>query len=78
MRLILTVGVCLLLPLAVGMWLDQTVTQRPVATLLGAGVGMMVSTLIIVRSFCRTIGALAHPSSGSRLDENSEREWEGG
>lgn len=70
------VGVlALLVPLALGLWLDGQLATTPLLALAGALVGIVVATAGVVRIAGRAIDGLGRPSgaesgSGGRQEED--------
>ncbi len=55
------VAFSVLIPLAIGLWIDSNWNTSPLFILVGAGVGIMAATIGVVRIVTRSISAHGQP-----------------
>ncbi len=68
------VAISILIPLGLGLWLDHQLSTSPLFILIGAVLGILVSTAGVVRIVVRNLQTIEKPSE---TDEGSKGEDRG-
>jgi F0F1-type ATP synthase assembly protein I len=64
----------LVIPLLAGIWLDKKLSTAPLFTLIGAGLGILASTLGVARIALRTFSRPVGEDTEQQTGENGKEE----